>query len=115
MDVLELLDALELEISALRAERDRLTSAFELAQKQLRALLDESRSDRAAESSERKKRTAGSRRSRGAPTESGAPDGPAPAGKRRALGRTLAEIRGDQKRASPLLDLSASHQKVAAP
>ena len=41
MDVLELLDALEVEIRALRTERAKLTAAFEVAQQQLRSLLVE--------------------------------------------------------------------------
>jgi hypothetical protein len=110
MEVLELLDALEVEIRALRAERAKLAAAFELAQQQLRSLLLEAAQpapvearppteERAAAKRARKPRTRKSRRSR--KSESAETEKPArtrPPRIRQALGKTLAQLRATPRR-----------------
>lgn len=110
MDVLELLDALEVEVHSLRAEHAKLTAAFELAQQQLRDLLTESEGERAASSAAEAQRASKIRDPRRTKTRKAVrASGPKnetpeakPAAKRRALGRTLSELRAARRRGSRL-------------
>ncbi len=81
MTVMEMLDALEAELVRLRAERAKLAAALETAQEQLRSLLRESPGQTV----------------RAKPAKS--PDEkPRPRRTRRALGKTLAQLRTAARR-----------------
>ena len=109
MDALEMLDALEGRIAAMRDERVRLASLLEDAERRLKTISDAAQSlkdsrrpakSRAAKSRAAKSRAQKTRGGKPARKRTGTEKLPAPAmaepslGKRRALGRSLAEIRG---------------------
>lgn len=81
MTLIEMLDAVEAEVSRLRSERAKLAAALDTAQEQLRAMLNESGPAKSA----RKREKAPEAKSR-------------PPRKRQALGKTLAQLRSAARR-----------------
>lgn len=82
MTVMEMLDALEAEVARLRAERAKLAAALETAQEQLRSLLNEPPTAKTVRAKPAK-----------SPDEK-----PRPRRMRRALGKTLAQLRTAARR-----------------